>query len=152
MWGKFPDDVSGPTAAPETSSENLPRTPCKIPKTKNQKSILTNASAHVSEGARLRKWFRMPFELRPFSLALYYATRHRHRHRVSRQTVVYSCIVFEQLIIWINFQLGGAKGVLFQSKEVITHCSQLCSSHLQSRPAVQNTVLLQINNSAVISW
>ena len=28
-----------PTAAPETSSENSPRTPCKIPKTKNQYSF-----------------------------------------------------------------------------------------------------------------
>ena len=55
--GKFPDGVSGAavgpiffyanswpvkmrlTAAPETSSGNLPRTPCKIPKTKNQHSF-----------------------------------------------------------------------------------------------------------------
>jgi hypothetical protein len=29
----------GPTAAPETSSINLPYTPCKIPKTKNQYSF-----------------------------------------------------------------------------------------------------------------
>jgi hypothetical protein len=34
--GEFPDDVSGPTAAPATSSGYLPRTPCKIPKTKTQ--------------------------------------------------------------------------------------------------------------------
>ena len=34
--GEFSDDVSGPTAAPETSSGYLPRTPCKIPKTKTQ--------------------------------------------------------------------------------------------------------------------
>ena len=33
--GEFPDDVSGPTAATETSSGNSPRTPCKNPKTKN---------------------------------------------------------------------------------------------------------------------
>jgi hypothetical protein len=34
--GEFFDDVSGSTAAPETSSKNLPCTPCKIPKTKYQ--------------------------------------------------------------------------------------------------------------------
>jgi hypothetical protein len=34
--GEFPDDVSGPAAASETSSGNLPRTPCKISKTKNR--------------------------------------------------------------------------------------------------------------------
>ena len=37
--GKFPDDVSGTTASPETPSENLPRTPWKIPKTKYQYSF-----------------------------------------------------------------------------------------------------------------
>jgi hypothetical protein len=36
MRVEFSDDVSGSTAAPETSSENSPRTPCKAPKTKNQ--------------------------------------------------------------------------------------------------------------------
>ena len=37
--GEFPDDVSGPTAASETSSVNSPRTPCKSPKTNNQYSF-----------------------------------------------------------------------------------------------------------------
>jgi hypothetical protein len=36
---KFSDDVSGLTAAPETPSENSPRTPYKNPKTKNQYSF-----------------------------------------------------------------------------------------------------------------
>jgi hypothetical protein len=36
---KYPDDVSGPTAALETSSGNLTRTPCINPKTKKKKSI-----------------------------------------------------------------------------------------------------------------
>ena len=34
--GKFSEDVSRPTAAPETSSGNLPCTQCKNPNTKNQ--------------------------------------------------------------------------------------------------------------------
>ena len=37
--GEFPDDVSGATVGPETSSENSPCTPCKKHKTKNQYSL-----------------------------------------------------------------------------------------------------------------
>jgi hypothetical protein len=37
VWGEFPDDVSGAAVGPETSSGNLYRTPCKIPKTKNER-------------------------------------------------------------------------------------------------------------------
>jgi hypothetical protein len=38
--GKFPDGVSGDAVVSEMSSGNLPRTPCKISKTKNQDSKL----------------------------------------------------------------------------------------------------------------
>jgi hypothetical protein len=37
--GKFPDDVLEAAVDLETSSGNLPRTPCKIPKTKNQYAV-----------------------------------------------------------------------------------------------------------------
>ena len=36
VQGKFPDDISGPTVVPETSSGNSSLTSCKNPKTKNQ--------------------------------------------------------------------------------------------------------------------
>jgi hypothetical protein len=46
---KFPDDVSGPTAAPETSSKNVSCTPCKIPKTKNHKDRVTQSGNGLDE-------------------------------------------------------------------------------------------------------
>jgi hypothetical protein len=53
--GEFPDNVSGPTVAPETSSGNSPCTLCKISKTKNQYSFhgeslkSRNVLAHVRD-------------------------------------------------------------------------------------------------------
>ena len=48
--GEFTDDVSGAAVGPETSLGNLPRTPYKNPKTKNQKyfclSVQENYTAH----------------------------------------------------------------------------------------------------------
>jgi hypothetical protein len=40
--GNIPEDVSVPTATPKTSSGNLPRTPYKIPKTRNQYNYFIN--------------------------------------------------------------------------------------------------------------
>ena len=39
MRGEFPDNVSGPTAAPEILSGNSPRTPCKNQKSRNNVAI-----------------------------------------------------------------------------------------------------------------
>ena len=55
VQGKLLDDVSGAAVGPETSSSNLPCTPCKIPKTKNQYSFHGESlkSRYVKI---LRKW------------------------------------------------------------------------------------------------
>jgi hypothetical protein len=58
---KFPDDVSGDAAGPETSSGNLSFSPCKIPKTKNQcsftcvwlsRAFIRSGVVEVSSGIR----------------------------------------------------------------------------------------------------
>ena len=89
MRGESPDDVSGAavgpiftshesdrkrpvkmgtTAAPETSSGNSPRTPCKIPKTKNQYSFHGGSPKSRSSEIYLRQ--NLIFEPNPGSKLL----------------------------------------------------------------------------------